>query len=150
MSQINYIPSQIILSNPPASPPAGYTKLYKKDDGLWYELNSLGAEVQMGTEAGAGNYSTVTTQAGTTYTAGDNLESIILCDCTSNNVIVTLPAAAFSLNRLFQIKKTDSSTNSVVIDGNASETIDGIATVSISTQYECITVVCDGTEWWIV
>jgi hypothetical protein len=50
----------------------------------------------------------------------------------------------------FYIKKIDSSANAVTIDGNGSETIDGSATQVIVTQNVCLTVVSDGTEWWIV
>lgn len=89
-------------------------------------------------------------QAGAAYTAGTNAETVILGDCTSNAITVTLPAAASSASKYFNIKKTDSSGNSITIDGNGAETIDGGATASITTQYESLTIVCDGTEWWII
>ena len=50
----------------------------------------------------------------------------------------------------YHIKKIDISANAITVDGNGSETIDDGATAIITTQYECITVVSDGTEWWIV
>jgi hypothetical protein len=48
----------------------------------------------------------------------------------------------------FYIKKIDATANAVTISGT--ETIDGSATQVIVTQNVCLTVVSDGTEWWIV
>ena len=42
------------------------------------------------------------------------------------------------------------STTSVVLDPNASETIDGAATKSTTTQYARFVVVCDGSTWWVI
>jgi hypothetical protein len=47
------------------------------------------------------------------------------------------------------LKKTDSSINAVTIDGNGSETIDGGLTAVINNQYECVSVMNNGTNWEI-
>jgi hypothetical protein len=83
------------------------------------------------------------------YTATVN-DSVILCDATSAGFTITLPASATNTGRKYVIKKTDTSANTVTIDGNASETIDGATTVNIGTQYQSITIVCDGSNWWII
>ena len=44
MSKVVYIKEQVVLSNTPSTPDTGFVKLYQKDNGLWYELNSLGVE----------------------------------------------------------------------------------------------------------
>lgn len=77
-------------------------------------------------------------------------DDVILCDCTSAGFTITLPAAASSEGVQLHIKKIDSSSNVLTIDGNASETIDGATTQTTSTQYDSFTIVCDGTEWWIL
>jgi hypothetical protein len=82
-----------------------------------------------------------------TATADDR---VILCDATSAAFTVTLPAAASSTGVVFYIKKIDSSANAVTIDGNGSETIDDATTQLLSSQYDCLTVHCDGTEWYII
>jgi len=89
----------------------------------------------------------VSKTAAYTATATD---CVILCDATTAAFTVTLPAAASSTDLLYVIKKIDSSTNAVTVDGNASETIDGAATVSLASQYDSVMIVCDGTGWYKV
>ncbi len=84
----------------------------------------------------------------TAYTAA--AETVILCNATSAAFAITLPAATNSTDRVYHIKKTDSSANAVTIDGNASETIDGALTQSLSIQYESLQIVCDGSNWHII
>ena len=47
------------------------------------------------------------------------------------------------------IKKIDSSANTVTIDAAGANTIDGVATKVISTQYDKLTIQWDGTNWHI-
>jgi hypothetical protein len=77
-------------------------------------------------------------------------DTTLLCDCTSNDISLTIPTSSsdYSGNR-YEIKKIDSSANTVTITPT-SRTIDGAATATITTQYESITIVSDGTNWFIV
>jgi hypothetical protein len=75
---------------------------------------------------------------------------VVTWDATAGNKTVNLPAAATSTNAMINVKKTDASGNTVTIDGNASETIDGATTAVLTTQYEAITLFCDGIEWHIL
>lgn len=74
----------------------------------------------------------------------------------SGNVTITLPAAASAYNntdnigRIYEIKKIDADADTVEIDGNGSETIDGGLTAVLTVQYEAITIVSDGSNWHIV
>lgn len=61
---------------------------------------------------------------------------------------VNLPAAASNTGRILQVKKTGA-TGTVTIDPNASETIDGSTTLVLATQYESVTITCDGSGWSI-
>lgn len=70
-------------------------------------------------------------------------------DASASAVTANLPPAAAHTSKRYAIKKVDSSGNAVTIDGADSETIDGATTQVITTQYVCITVVSDGTQWWI-
>lgn len=90
----------------------------------------------------------VTTVTASTHAAGN--ETVILCNATSNNITVNLPAASGVTDRIYHIKKTDSSSNTVTIDGNASEVVENATTAVISTQYDSIQIVCDGSSWWII
>ena len=69
---------------------------------------------------------------------------VVLCDVSGGAFTVTLPAASGVLGRIYHIKKTDSSGNAVTVDGNASETIDGSTTVTLTAQFESIMIICDG------
>ena len=89
---------------------------------------------------------TITTKT-TTYSAtaaDDNIGG----DATAGNFTITLPAATSSTGVELTFKKTDVSANTVTIDGNASETIDGVTTKVLTAQYQSLTIICTGSEWW--
>ena len=88
-----------------------------------------------------------------TFSSSDTLDAnneVCLCDTTSGVLTLNLPAAASYTGRVYQVKKTSADANTVVIDGNASETIDGGLTATLTTQYESITIVSDGSNWFII
>lgn len=82
------------------------------------------------------------------YTA--SYGELVLCDATSGAIVVNLPAAASNAGKQINVKKIDSSENTVTVDGNGSETVDGQATQVLSAQYENITTVSDGTNMVII
>ncbi len=77
-------------------------------------------------------------------------DGLITVDANSAPVTVTLPPAADQPNCEISVKKTDASANAVTVDGYSTETIDGSATYSLTTQYQSVTVKSNGTAWWIV
>lgn len=91
------------------------------------------------------NARTVTASA--TYAAEDYF---IAADCTAGPVTLTLPTAAGSRGKTVIGKKIDASVNALTIDGAGAETIDGAANVSTTTQYASFTLLCDGSQWWVV
>jgi len=85
------------------------------------------------------------------YTVTDtDGESVILVDASSAAVTITLPTAADNSGRVLHIKKTDSSSNAVTVDGEGSETIDGATTQVITSQYDDVRIVCDASNWHIL
>ena len=79
------------------------------------------------------------------YTA--STEEYIFCNATSNVIVVTLPAVSAGLQ--YTITKTDAiTTHNITVDGNSSETIDGELTQALTTQYDAITIVSNGTTWF--
>ena len=60
---------------------------------------------------------------------------------------ITLPTAADNVNRQYVIKKVDSGTGTVTIDGEGAETIDQLTTFILSDMGQWVTIVCDGSEW---
>lgn len=77
-------------------------------------------------------------------------DSGTLVDANGGAVTITLPAANTMTNLTYHIKKTDATTNSVIVDGNGSETIDGGSTATLTNQYESITIISDGSAWWVI
>ena len=75
----------------------------------------------------------------TTLTAAND---VVVCNSASN-FTVTLPAGV--TGEKFTIKNKN--TGAVTIDGDAAETIDGNATMVLSTQYDSVTLIFDGIEW---
>ena len=90
---------------------------------------------------------TVAKSGAYTMTADD---SFVACDASGGAFTITLPAAASHTGRVYHIKKIDSSASAVTVDGNGSETIDGGLTALIATQYECISIISNGTVWWVI
>lgn len=112
---------------------ANNTGLVSLDDGVdwieipWYDVTSL-------------------TAAGTV--ADGTRQALVLCDATTAAFTVTLPTAAAGLP--VTIKKTDASANAITVATPGAETIDGAASTSVGTQWDYVTVVSDGTNWFVV
>jgi len=85
----------------------------------------------------------------TADTTLDATHSTVLCN-NSSNITVTLPAAASHTGRRYTIKKVGNNTNTVTIDGNSSETLDGATTVLLYVRYDAVAIQSDGTNWVIV
>lgn len=71
----------------------------------------------------------------------------VFVDATGGNVTVTLPDILDSKDRLIRMKKTDSSSNKVIADGAGSNAIDGATTSTMTSQWESMVILCDGTRW---
>jgi len=80
------------------------------------------------------------------YNASNN--EFVLVDASGGAVTITLPAPVSS-GRV-AVKKIDSSTNTVTINPNATEKIDGLSSLTISTQYESYYLYSDGSNWYIL
>ena len=81
----------------------------------------------------------------------DDSTKIIAVDATSGNLTVTLLAAAAAGDGFeVTVKKTDSGANTVTVDGNGAETIDGAATFVLRNQHHTVTVRSDASNWQIV
>jgi hypothetical protein len=84
----------------------------------------------------------------TAYTATGS-DSLILGNATSAAFTVTLPNASGRTGRLYTVKKTDSSANAVTV-ATGGGTIDGASTQSLASQWAKLTVISDGTNWFVV
>ncbi len=70
-------------------------------------------------------------------------------NASGGNKVATLPPAASCTGRVYLITKTDSSANTVTIDGDGAETINGATTLVLTTQYATATVQSNGSGWYV-
>lgn len=80
-----------------------------------------------------------------------NANSVALVDASGGAVTITIPSASSPSNRgkVFNIKKTDSSLNGVIISPVAG-TIDGSATKTLAFQYDSLMLVSDGSNYFLI
>lgn len=76
-------------------------------------------------------------------------DGFIKADCTSNAITVNLPTAVGNDGSVLDIKKVDSTTNTVTVETNSTETIDGSDGIEIINQYDNYTILSDGSNWVI-
>lgn len=81
----------------------------------------------------------------TTFTA--TYGSTNKCDTSGGAYTATLPTAVGHQGKQITFIKTTSDTNALTLDGNSSETINGATTVTLSTQWESMRIVSDGSNW---
>ena len=137
---------------------AGITIEGGSGDDITFQYNSTSGnmELKKGSDvmtlianiSGASTETVQTISADATLNLGNG--TIVLCNASSGNVTITLPAASGNSGKIVKFKRTDSSGNSVILDGNASETIDGEATVTMSSAFAALSLVCNGTAWFIM
>jgi hypothetical protein len=77
------------------------------------------------------------------------IDEVLLVDATADNLTITLISAASTPNQ-YTIKKVDASVNTVTIDGAGTETIDGATTKVLSAQWETVTLIPSGGNWYVV
>lgn len=67
----------------------------------------------------------------------------------ASTIVATLPTAASLNTETIFIKKIDSGAGTVVLTPNGAETIDGLSTFTLSSQFQYVGVVSDGVAWQI-
>lgn len=84
-------------------------------------------------------------------TSATGPQTVWKCDATNGALIVDVSAAAscYDLQPRWFVK-IDSSVNSVTIDANGSETINGSLTYVLSNQWDAVGIVSDGSNWFVV
>ena len=113
-----------------------------------YDTDMKGISYYNGTAWTTANNKNVATKTAN-YTALQS-DDVILGDATSGAITITLPTAVGFSGKVFNIKKTDSSVNSVTIATTSSQTIDGALTAPLISQYQSFTLVSNGTNWSVL
>ena len=73
---------------------------------------------------------------------------INLCTAGAGGITVTLPTVASG--KMVIVKKIDTGAGNVIVQRGGVATIDGANTIQLYYQYESVTLVSDGTNWFIV
>lgn len=141
-----------------AAPAGPITSSLYVTSGKVYMGGSLTVGTGTGTPTGtltvSGNVATnVTTVSGAgvcNYTV-TSTDSIVLVNNGCGAIInINLPVVAGTTGRMYTFKQIDASGNSVKINGNGAETIDGAASQSLTAQYKYVTIISDGSAWYVV
>jgi hypothetical protein len=82
------------------------------------------------------------------------VSGLVLCDATAGNIIVTMPdlATVYSsgYSRYFSISKIDDTSNTVTIIPHSTGTIVSEGSFTLVAQNEIISLVTNGTNWYLV
>ena len=82
------------------------------------------------------------------YTISDGpLARTVLASSGATDRTVILPTAAANSAVTVTVKKVDSGSGTVTIDGEGAETIDQLTTFLLSDMGQWVTLVCDGSGW---
>jgi len=85
----------------------------------------------------------LTTSVVANYSAGSG--EVVLVNAASGAATVALPTP--TANTTITVKKTDAGTNAVTVSSAAS--IDGAGTFVLRNQYDAVSMIADGTTWWV-
>lgn len=120
----------------------------RTDSGVLQGRNNGGSWQNILGQGGSTNL-TVTPISNQDYTILTS-DALILGTTGNTDRTYTLPTAVGNTGKQFTVKKIDSGTGKITLDGNGTETIDGNLTVDITARYGFLTVVSDGTNWVII
>ena len=92
----------------------------------------------------------VTTVAGATASVGEQDYIISSTYTATGAVTIDIPSDLVTVGRVIIVNDTGATagSNNIVITTEASETIDGSATATISANNGSIALFCDGTNWF--
>jgi len=92
-------------------------------------------------------FSTSTKTSNYTITGTD---VVVFANAASGNVTITLPVAATNSGYRFYVKRIDGSGNTCSVARSGADTIDGQTTITLGMQYTSLTLVSDGSAWYII
>lgn len=79
-----------------------------------------------------------------------NIERLYACDATTASFAALLPSAALNADKCYVFKKIDSTANTITVTRLGTDTIDGAATVILTTQWDWLVIRSDGISQWYI
>ena len=77
-------------------------------------------------------------------------DGFIRADATAGNFVITLITAVGNTGLIQVFKKIDATNNTVTLDANTTQTIDGALTYVLSTEDQSVTIISDGANWHVI
>lgn len=77
-------------------------------------------------------------------------DDVVTCDATTAAITLTLPPTEGLIGKVYIFLKSDVSANTVTIDGQDAETINGSLTKVLSSQYDSVIIISTGTAWLVL
>lgn len=74
---------------------------------------------------------------------------ILLVNSSGGNVTVTLPTSANHSGEIVKVKKI-SVANNVILEGNGSETLDGQLNITLESPRAALSLISDGSNWFVM
>ncbi len=111
-------------------------------NGLWAWLNKIRFWIQGDSDVEA------STTGATVY--AKLTKFYYPCNATSNPIALILPLANVCVGKRYFVKKTDASANAVVVTPSGTDTLDGVASVSLSNRFDYLVCISDGVSKWAV
>jgi hypothetical protein len=121
------------------------------DTGNLSGLNTVAVNIGSGTSTFHvdGSFATAITSISTTPENLTDSHDYILADANSSALILNLPLASTCAGRRYNIKKVDGTSNAVTVARSGSDTIDGSVSANLLYQYQALTFVSNGSNWFI-
>lgn len=135
-------------SSDPTNPVEGdifYSDGTPRTEGTYIYKNGAWEEVQVGAVSPS---FTLVTKTGTSETLSASGEDIVLANPSAGDQTLTLPAASGNSGLRYRIINIQDTYN-IIVDGNGAETINGSITYYLTRNTEAVTIVCNGTAWYI-
>ncbi len=75
--------------------------------------------------------------------------SICLVDGASAGFTATLPDASLWSGKMVKVKKSEGTENAIVVAASGSQTLDGVASITLESPYAAVAFVSNGSNWFI-
>ena len=111
-----------------------------------FEFYEAGIWVFLAGGGGGGDGSTMPIAIFTT--TGTASPGVMFCNAAAGAFTMTLPSAALNAGRVIELKKTDVTLNVVTVAAPL-DLIDGVPSFLLSQPYDAVSVVSNGSSWYI-